>query len=48
MIGDSILMLNQSSADYLPIVSQIHLYVDDVDTTHCGIDAGRNLDHAAQ
>lgn len=39
MIGDSILMLNQSSDDYLPIVSQIHLYVDDVDTTHSAASA---------
>lgn len=34
LIGDSVLMLNQSSPEYQPNVSQIHLYVDDVDTTY--------------
>ncbi|WP_299348194.1 VOC family protein [uncultured Shimia sp.] len=33
-MGDSVLMLNQSSSDYPPNTSQMHLYVDDVDTTH--------------
>ncbi|SHI60626.1 Uncharacterized conserved protein PhnB, glyoxalase superfamily [Shimia gijangensis] len=33
LVGDSILMLNQSSSDYQANVSQIHLYVNNVDTT---------------
>ncbi|WP_350335964.1 VOC family protein [Coralliovum pocilloporae] len=33
-IGDSLLMLNQSTAEYRPNVSQMHLYVDDVETTY--------------
>ncbi|MEM6499988.1 MAG: VOC family protein, partial [Pseudomonadota bacterium] len=32
-IGDSIIMLNQSSADYPPNTSQMHLYVADSDAT---------------
>ena len=32
-IGDSIIMLNQSSADYPPNTSQMHLYVEDADAT---------------
>ena len=33
MIGDSVLMLYQSSYDYPPNLSQIHLYVDELDST---------------
>ncbi len=36
-IGDSVVMLNQSSPDYPANVSQMHLYVDNADTafTRC-------------
>lgn len=33
-IGDSIIMLNESSADYPANTSQMHLYVDDTDATY--------------
>ena len=33
-IGDSILMINESTDSYPVNVSQIHLYVDDVDATY--------------
>ena len=32
-VGDSVIMLNQSSEDYPANISQMHLYVDDVDRT---------------
>lgn len=32
-IGDSILMMNESTEEYPANVSQIHLYVEDVDST---------------
>ena len=34
LIGDSIIMLNQSSQIYRPNVSQMHLFVEDVDTAY--------------
>lgn len=33
-IGDTIIMLNQSTDDYPANISQMHLYVDDTDTTY--------------
>lgn len=32
-VGDSVIMLNQSSEEYPANISQMHLYVDDVDAT---------------
>ncbi|MEO1138007.1 MAG: VOC family protein [Pseudomonadota bacterium] len=34
MIGDSLIMLNQSSDDYAPNVSQMHIVVKDTDQTY--------------
>ena len=33
-IGDSVIMLNEESEDYQSNASQMHLYVEDVDTTY--------------
>ena len=33
-IGDSIIMINESNEEYPAIVSQIHLYVEDVNKTY--------------
>lgn len=33
-INDSLIMINQASADFVATVSQMHLYVDDVDMTY--------------
>lgn len=33
-IEDSLIMLNQATADFAVTVSQMHLYVDDVDATY--------------
>ncbi len=33
-IGDSLIMLNQATADYPPNTSQMHVYVDDVDVAY--------------
>ncbi len=34
LIGDSVVMLNESSASYAANISQMHLYVEDVDVTY--------------
>lgn len=34
MIGNSLIMLNESTDDYLPNVSQMHLLVEDTDQTY--------------
>lgn len=33
-INDSLIMINQASADFVATVLQMHLYVDDVDMTY--------------
>ncbi len=35
-IGDSIIMINESTEEYPAIVSQVHLYVEDVNKTYLG------------
>jgi uncharacterized glyoxalase superfamily protein PhnB len=34
LIGDSLIMLNQSNGDYPALVSQMHIYVEDADEAY--------------